>query len=130
MYYSLPFLIHYLLLINTLLRYFFIVPLIILYLFIINAPTCIIHYLFSIHYLLLINTLLHYFLIIRTLPCTIHYLLKLPLINTLHLFLSIHLQLRYDLTPIGNISVVATESGLIPPTSIPVLIRELQASDK
>jgi translation initiation factor 2B subunit (eIF-2B alpha/beta/delta family) len=35
--------------------------------------------------------------------------------------------LRYDLTPIANISVVATESGLIPPTSIPVLIRELQA---
>lgn len=35
--------------------------------------------------------------------------------------------LRYDLTPINNISVVATESGLIPPTSIPVLIRELQA---
>ena len=35
--------------------------------------------------------------------------------------------LRYDLTPINNISVVATESGLIPPTSIPVLIRELHA---
>ncbi len=35
--------------------------------------------------------------------------------------------LRYDLTPINNISVVATESGLIPPTSIPVLIRELQS---
>eukprot|EP01034_Spumella_vulgaris_P030861 gene30861-38143_t len=33
--------------------------------------------------------------------------------------------LRYDLTPVGNISVVATETGLIPPTSIPVLIREL-----
>lgn len=38
------------------------------------------------------------------------------------------INLRYDLTPIGNISVVATEAGLIPPTSIPVLIREL-ASD-
>ena len=35
------------------------------------------------------------------------------------------INLRYDLTPIGNISVVATEAGLIPPTSIPVLIREL-----
>ena len=34
--------------------------------------------------------------------------------------------LRYDLTPISNISVVATETGLIPPTSIPVLIRELK----
>jgi translation initiation factor eIF-2B subunit delta len=33
---------------------------------------------------------------------------------------------RYDCTPIGNISVVATETGLIPPTSIPVLIRELR----
>lgn len=37
--------------------------------------------------------------------------------------------LRYDLTPIHNISVVATESGLIPPTSVPVLIRELLHSD-
>eukprot|EP01038_Epipyxis_sp_PR26KG_P008140 gene8140-11019_t len=35
--------------------------------------------------------------------------------------------LRYDLTPIANISVVATETGLIPPTSIPVLIREMQS---
>ncbi len=33
--------------------------------------------------------------------------------------------LRYDLTPIHNISVVATETGLIPPTSVPVLIREM-----
>ena len=37
------------------------------------------------------------------------------------------LNLRYDLTPISNISVVATETGLIPPTSIPVLIREIQS---
>lgn len=36
------------------------------------------------------------------------------------------LNLRYDLTPIDNISVVATEIGLLPPSSIPVLIRELQ----
>ena len=36
------------------------------------------------------------------------------------------INLRYDLTPIENISVVATEIGLIPPTSIPVLIRELR----
>jgi translation initiation factor eIF-2B subunit delta len=36
------------------------------------------------------------------------------------------INLRYDLTPMGNISVVATETGLIPPTSIPVLIRELR----
>jgi translation initiation factor 2B subunit (eIF-2B alpha/beta/delta family) len=36
------------------------------------------------------------------------------------------ISLRYDLTPISNISVVATETGLIPPTSRPVLIRELK----
>jgi translation initiation factor eIF-2B subunit delta len=35
--------------------------------------------------------------------------------------------LRYDLTPLANISVVATETGLIPPSSVPVLIRELQS---
>lgn len=34
--------------------------------------------------------------------------------------------LRYDLTPLANISVIATETGLIPPTSVPVLIREIQ----
>lgn len=38
--------------------------------------------------------------------------------------------LRYDLTPIGNISVVATETGLTPPTSIPVLMREMVQSDQ
>lgn len=37
------------------------------------------------------------------------------------------INLRYDLTPIRNISVVATETGLIPPTSIPVLLREFKA---
>jgi translation initiation factor eIF-2B subunit delta len=37
--------------------------------------------------------------------------------------------LRYDLTPIGNISVVATETGLTPPTSVPVLMREMVQSD-
>ena len=31
------------------------------------------------------------------------------------------------MTPIGNISVVATETGLTPPTSIPVLMREIQS---
>ena len=36
------------------------------------------------------------------------------------------INLRYDLTPISNISVVATESGLIPPTSIPCIIREMR----
>lgn len=35
--------------------------------------------------------------------------------------------LRYDLTPLSNISVVATETGLIPPTSVPVLMREIQS---
>ena len=33
---------------------------------------------------------------------------------------------RYDLTPIENISAVLTETGLLPPTSVPVLIRELR----
>ena len=37
--------------------------------------------------------------------------------------------LRYDLTPIENISAVATEHGLIPPTSIPVLVEELRAEE-
>jgi translation initiation factor eIF-2B subunit delta len=37
--------------------------------------------------------------------------------------------LRYDLTPIGNISVVATETGLTPATSIPVLMREMVQTD-
>ena len=36
---------------------------------------------------------------------------------------------RYDLTPIENISAVATETGLIPPTSVPVLIRELREEE-
>ena len=37
---------------------------------------------------------------------------------------------RYDCTPIGNISVVATENGLVPPTSIPVIIRELRVESE
>jgi translation initiation factor eIF-2B subunit delta len=40
------------------------------------------------------------------------------------------INLRYDLTPLNNISVIATETGLIPPTSIPVLIREIQSDTK
>jgi len=36
------------------------------------------------------------------------------------------INLRYDCTPIGNISAVATEIGLIPATSVPVLLRELR----
>ena len=39
------------------------------------------------------------------------------------------INLRYDLTPIENISAVATEHGLIPPTSIPVLVEELRAEE-
>lgn len=35
--------------------------------------------------------------------------------------------LRYDLTPLANISAIATETGLIPPTSVPILIRENQS---
>jgi len=37
------------------------------------------------------------------------------------------INLRYDCTPIGNIGAVATEIGLIPATSVPVLLRELRA---
>jgi translation initiation factor eIF-2B subunit delta len=37
------------------------------------------------------------------------------------------INMRYDLTPLNNISVIATETGLIPPTSVPVLIREIQS---
>lgn len=36
------------------------------------------------------------------------------------------INLRYDITPIDAVSVVATEAGMIPPTSVPVLIRELR----
>ncbi len=36
------------------------------------------------------------------------------------------INLRYDLTAIRHVSVIATESGLIPPTSVPVLIREMR----
>ena len=34
------------------------------------------------------------------------------------------LSLRYDLTPIGFVEMVITEVGMIPPTSVPVIIRE------
>lgn len=37
------------------------------------------------------------------------------------------INLRYDVTPINNISAVVTETGLIPPTSIPVFLRQLRA---
>lgn len=37
--------------------------------------------------------------------------------------------LRYDLTPLANISAIATETGLIPPTSVPILIRENQSEN-
>lgn len=35
------------------------------------------------------------------------------------------INLRYDITPLCNISLIITESGLIPPTSIPVLLKEM-----
>lgn len=35
------------------------------------------------------------------------------------------INLRYDLTPISHISVVVTETGMIPATSVPVLLREI-----
>lgn len=37
---------------------------------------------------------------------------------------------RYDITPMSHVSVVAAETGLIPPTSIPVLIREFISAEK
>jgi translation initiation factor eIF-2B subunit delta len=36
------------------------------------------------------------------------------------------LNVNYDLTPIHNVSAILTEVGLIPPTSVPVLLRELR----
>lgn len=38
------------------------------------------------------------------------------------------LNIRYDLTPIKYVSMVLTEGGAIPPTSVPVLIREEKQS--
>jgi translation initiation factor 2B subunit (eIF-2B alpha/beta/delta family) len=53
---------------------------------------------------------------------------KTGLINNAHAKLPFQVvNLRYDLTPLCNISVVATETGLIPPSSVPVLIREIQS---
>lgn len=34
------------------------------------------------------------------------------------------INLRYDITPIGNVDAIAMEAGLIPPTSVPILIKE------
>lgn len=39
------------------------------------------------------------------------------------------LNLRYDTTPMKYISLVITEVGMIPPTSVPVLIREARKDD-
>ena len=36
------------------------------------------------------------------------------------------LNLKYDVTPIRNVSAIVTEVGKVPPTSIPVLLRELK----
>ena len=40
------------------------------------------------------------------------------------------INLRYDLTAAGLISLIVTETGLIPPSSIPVLLRDLKSDDK
>ncbi|CAM9289011.1 unnamed protein product, partial [Choristocarpus tenellus] len=40
------------------------------------------------------------------------------------------LNLRYDLTPIKYVTVVITEFGFLPPTSVPVLIRELSRKEE
>lgn len=39
------------------------------------------------------------------------------------------LNIRYDLTPMKYVSLVITEVGMIPPTSVPVLIREYNKDD-
>jgi translation initiation factor eIF-2B subunit delta len=39
------------------------------------------------------------------------------------------LNIRYDLTPMRYVSLVITEVGMIPPTSVPVLIREYNKDD-
>lgn len=39
------------------------------------------------------------------------------------------LNIRYDLTPMKYVSLVLTEVGMIPPTSVPVLIREYNKDD-
>ncbi|CAM9138621.1 unnamed protein product [Discosporangium mesarthrocarpum] len=40
------------------------------------------------------------------------------------------LNLRYDLTPIKYVTLVITEFGFLPPTSVPVLIRELSRKEE
>jgi translation initiation factor eIF-2B subunit delta len=39
------------------------------------------------------------------------------------------LHLRYDLMPQAHVTLVATEIGLIPPTSVPVVVRELRGAE-
>ena len=39
------------------------------------------------------------------------------------------LNLMYDVTPIEFVDVVVTELGLIPPTSVPVILRETRAEN-
>lgn len=36
------------------------------------------------------------------------------------------LNLAYDVIPIEYVSVIVTEVGLVPPTSVPVILREAQ----
>jgi len=39
------------------------------------------------------------------------------------------LNLRYDTTPMKYVSVVVTEVGMVPPTSVPVIMREQRKDD-
>lgn len=39
------------------------------------------------------------------------------------------LNVRYDVTPMKYISMAITEVGMLPPTSVPVVIREYHASE-
>lgn len=39
------------------------------------------------------------------------------------------LNLAYDVTPAENVSLIVTEIGLVPPTSVPVIIREFRDDD-
>ena len=40
------------------------------------------------------------------------------------------LNIVYDLTPMEHVALVVTEMGMIPPTSVPVIIRERQEAEE
>jgi translation initiation factor eIF-2B subunit delta len=36
------------------------------------------------------------------------------------------LNLHYDVTPVGDVTMIITEVGNIPPTAVPVIVREVK----